>query len=179
MAKNTLTDEQKAIIKRLTDEFTKLNEPAPTSMGLIDVSGIMEDSRLEKEFNNECELANKTFGKLKCDAMLKDMESIRGDLKKLGLDAKRSYEGAHSFEIYPTHKPFNDLDYYQKVRIEYKDSHHYERKHKSLIRRVTAQYCVGTQHSQVTNVTSPTFSEFIKTQTFKDKLKYLYEQTIN
>lgn len=178
MAKNNLTLEQKEIIKQLTDEFTKLNNTTPISTGLIDVNEIMETSRLEKEFENECTLANKTFSKLKCDAMLKDMESIRGDLALLNLGVQRSYEGSHSFEIYPTHKPYDKIEHYHMVRIEYKDSHHYERTLNKLKRNISCQYRISMSISQVSNVVSPTFAEFIKTQSFKEKLKYLYELTI-
>jgi len=48
MAKSNLTDTQKSILKRLTDEFTQLNAVAPEPQGLIDVAGIMEQTRLEK-----------------------------------------------------------------------------------------------------------------------------------
>ena len=178
MAKNTLTLEQKAIIKRLTDEFTKLNEPAPTSMGLIDVSGIMEDARIEKEFMHECDLANRTFSNLKCNQMFKDMESIKGDLAMLNLAVKRSYECSHSFEIYPTHKPIEELEYYHKLRVEYKNTHHYEKKCNKLTRHIDCQYGVSMQVSQITSIDPIPFNEFIQSKWFKDNLKYLYEQTI-
>ena len=178
MAKTSLTQGQKEIIKRLTDEFTQLNAVAPEPQGLIDVAGIMEQSRLEKQFINECDMADKTFHKLKCDTMLKDMETIRGDLAKLNLGIQRSYEGADSFEIFPTHKPFKEIDYYYKLRIEYKASHHYERQYGKLKRKVNSRYCVRFQNNQIFHTSKDTFAELIQTENFKDKLKYLYEATI-
>jgi len=178
MSKNNLTLEQKSIIKRLSDEFEKLNVSIPVSMGLIDISGIKEDARLEKEFNNECTLANSTFNRLKCDAMLKDMESIKGDLALLNLGVKRSYHNSDSFEIYPTHKPYDEVEHYYKIRIEYKDSHFYERKYKSIERNVQCRYCVSMDFNQISSVRKDTFAEFIQHPIVKDKLKYLYEQTI-
>lgn len=179
MAKANLTPTQKAIIKALTDEFTQLNEVQPEPQGLIDVSGIMEQARLEKEFNHECEIANKTFTKLKCDAMLKDMESIRGDLAKLNLGIRRSYEGAESFEIFPTHKPIEQIEYNNKFRIEYRDSHHYERKLGGITRYIQCRYCIRFEKNSIFHISRETFGELIATEDFKEKLKYLYEQTIN
>jgi len=178
MAKNNLTAEQKTIIKRLTDEFTKLNEPAPISMGLIDVGSIIEDARIEKEFENECDLANKAFANLKITQMIKDMESIKGDLKLLNLAVKRSYEGSHSFEIYPTHKPIEQLEHYNKLRLDYKNTHNYEKKCNKLTRHIDCQYGVRMDVSQISHTNPIPFNEFIKNCWFKDKLKYLYEQTI-
>ncbi len=178
MAKSNLTDTQKNIIKRLTDEFTQLNAVAPEPQGLIDVAGIMEQSRLEKEFNHECNIANKAFTKLKCDAMLKDMETIRGDLAKLNLDVKRSYEGAESFEIFPTHKPYNKLSGNEKLIMEYRDSHHYPRKLGHLQINVSCQYSVRFQISSLFYTTRDTFIELIQTDSFKKELKYLYERSL-
>jgi hypothetical protein len=177
MAKN-LTSTQKDIIKRLTDEFTQLNAVTPEPLGLIDVAGIMEKSRLEKQFNHECDQANKTFTKLKCDAMLKDMETIRGDLAKLNLGIKRSYENAESFEIYPTHKPYEQLEYYHKFRIEYRDSHHYERQFNGIKRNVSCKYCVRFEKNSIFYISRETFVEMIQCNDFKEKLKYLYEATL-
>lgn len=178
MAKTSLTQGQKEIIKRLTDEFTQLNEVAPEPQGLIDVAGIMEQSRLEKQFMNECDMADKTFKKLKCDAMLKDMESIRGDLAKLNLGIQRSYEGAESFEIFPTNKPFDKIEHYYKFRIEYKASHHYERQFGKLKRNVNCRYCVRFENNQIFHTSKETFAELIQTENFKEKLKYLYEASL-
>lgn len=178
MAKSNLTDTQKNIIKRLTDEFTQLNEVAPEPQGLIDVAGIMEQSRLEKQFNHECDMANKAFTKLKCDAMLKDMETIRGDLAKLNLGIKRSYEGAQSIEIYPTHKPYEQIEHYYKFRIEYKDSHHYERQFYGIKRRIDCKYCISFDKNSIFRISRETFKEFIQCNDFKEKLKWLYEATL-
>ena len=178
MAKNNLTSEQKEIIKQLTDEFTKLNNTTPISTGLIDVNEIMETSRLEKEFGNECTLANKTFSKLKCDAMLKDMETIRGDLALLNLGIKRSYEGAESIEIFPTHKPYEQIDHYYKFRIDYKDSHHYERQLGSIKRNVQCKYCIRFEKNSIFSISRETFVEMIQCNEFKEKLKWLYEATL-
>lgn len=178
MAKSNLTDTQKNIIKRLTDEFTQLNAVAPEPQGLIDVAGIMEQSRLEKQFNHECDMANKAFTKLKCDAMLKDMETIRGDLAKLNLGIKRSYEGAESIEIYPTHKPYAEVEHYYKFRIEYKDSHHYERQLGSIKRRVDCKYCISFEKNSIFRISRETFVEMIQSNDFKEKLKWLYEATL-
>ena len=178
MAKSNLTDTQKNIIKRLTDEFTQLNAVAPEPQGLIDVAGIMEQSRLEKEFNHECNMANKAFTKLKCDAMLKDMETIRGDLAKLNLGIKRSYEGAQSIEIFPTHKPYAEVEHYYKFRIEYKDSHHYERQLGSIKRNVQCKYCISFVKNSIFNISRETFVEIIQSNEFKEKLKWLYEATL-
>jgi hypothetical protein len=178
MAKTNLTDTQKAILKKLTDEFTQLNAVAPEPQGLIDVAGIMEQSRLEKQFNHECDMANKTFTKLKCDAMLKDMETIRGDLAKLNLGIQRSYNGAESFEIYPTHKPYEQIEYYHKFRIEYRNSHHYERQFGSIERNVSCKYCVRFEKNSIFHISRETFGELIATEDFKEKLKGLYEVTL-
>lgn len=178
MAKANLTSTQKDIIKRLTDEFIQLNSVAPEPQGLIDVAGIMEQTRLEKQFNHEVDVANKTFTKLKNDAMLKDMETIRGDLAKLNLGIKRSYEGASSFEIYPTHKPYEQIEHYYKFRVEYKASHHYERQLGNIKRNVDCKYCVLFAQNSLFNTSRETFGELIATKEFKDKLKSLYEQTI-
>jgi hypothetical protein len=178
MAKTNLTDTQKAIIKKLTDEFVQLNAVAPEPQGLIDVAGIMEQTRLEKQFNHECEIANKTFTKLKCDAMLKDMETIRGDLAKLNLGIKRSYEGAESLEIFPTHKPYEQIDHYHKFRLEYKDSHHYERKLGGITRYVQCRYCIRFEKNSIFSISRETFVEMIQCNDFKEKLKYLYEATL-
>ena len=107
MSTNNLSLEQKAIIKKLTDEFAKLNNTISIPTGLIDVNEIMESSRLEKEFRNECRMANNAYTKLKIDAMLKDMETIKSDLAILNLAVRRTYENSESFEIYPTHKPYD------------------------------------------------------------------------
>lgn len=178
MAKSNLTDEQKSIIKRLTDEFEKINYEKPSPMGLIDVNEIIENTRLEKQFNNECELANKAFSKFKRDEMAKDMESIKGDLEKLNLGARILGQFSESFIIFPTHKPYDNLDYYQKVTIEYKDSHHYTRTYKGIQRNISTKYSVGTNHSQICYASAQTFAEFIKSDVFKEKLTYLYKQTL-
>ena len=178
MAKTNLTDTQKAILKKLTDEFTQLNAVAPEPQGLIDVAGIMEQSRIEKQFNHECDMANKAFTKLKCDAMLKDMETIRGDLAKLNLGIKRSYEGAESFEIFPTHKPIEQIEYYNKFRVNYKDSHHYERQLNGIKRRIDCRYCISFEKNSIFSITAQTFGELISTNEFKEKLKGLYEVTL-
>ena len=177
MAKSNLTDTQKDILKKLTDEFTQLNAVAPEPQGLIDVAGIMEQSRLEKQFNHECDMANKAFTKLKCDVMLKDMETIRGDLAKLNLGVVRSYNGAESFEIYSTHKPYAQLDYYHKFRVEYKDSHHFERQLNGIKRRVSCKFCISFEKNSIFRISRDTFIELIQSNEFKEKLKWLYEQT--
>ena len=105
-----LTQNQKSIIKALTDEFEKINAVQSEPMGLIDVGGIIEEARLEKEFENECNMANEAFKKLKINEMLKDMESIRSDLKRLNLDVKQVNVGWCSFEIFPTHKEYKLLE---------------------------------------------------------------------
>ena len=178
MAKSNLTQTQKDILKRLTDEFTQLNEVAPEPQGLIDVAGIMEQTRLEKQFNHECDMANKAFTKLKCDVMLKDMETIRGDLAKLNLGIKRSYEGAESIEIFPTHKPYEQIDHYYKFRIDYKDSHHYERQLGSIKRNVQCKYCIRFEKNSIFSISRETFVEMIQCNEFKEKLKWLYEATL-
>ena len=178
MAKTNLTETQKDILKRLTDEFTQLNAVAPEPQGLIDVAGIMEVSRLEKQFNHECDMANKAFTKLKCDAMLKDMETIRGDLAKLNLGIKRSYEGAESIEIYPTHKPYAQIEHYHKFRIDYKDSHHYEKQFNGIKRRIDCKYCIRFEKNSIFNISRETFMELIQSNDFKEKLKWLYEATL-
>lgn len=178
MAKTNLTQTQKDILKKLTDEFTQLNAVAPEPQGLIDVAGIMEQTRLEKQFNHECDMANKTFTKLKCDVMLKDMETIRGDLAKLNLGVKRSYEGAESFEIFPTHKPYEQVEHYYKFRVEYKDSHHYERQLGKIKRNVQCKYCIRFEKNSIFNISRETFVELIQSDDFKEKLKWLYEATL-
>lgn len=178
MAKTNLTQTQKDILKKLTDEFTQLNAVAPEPQGLIDVAGIMEQTRLEKQFNHECDMANKAFTKLKCDVMLKDMETIRGDLAKLNLGIKRSYEGAESIEIYPTHKPYEQIDHYYKFRIDYKDSHHYERQLGSIKRNVQCRYCIRFEKNSIFGISRETFVEMIQCDEFKEKLKLLYEATL-
>ena len=178
MAKTNLTQTQKDILKKLTDEFVQLNAVAPEPHGLIDVGAIMEKSRLEKQFNHECDMANKTFTKLKCDVMLKDMETIRGDLAKLNLGIKRSYNGAESIEIYPTHKPYEEVEHCYKFRIEYKDSHHYERQFGSIKRRIDSRYCIRFEKNSIFSISRETFVEMIQCDDFKEKLKYLYEVTL-
>jgi hypothetical protein len=178
MAKTNLTDTQKSIIKKLTDEFVQLNAVAPEPKGLIDVAGIMEQTRIEKQFYHECDMANKTFTKLKCDAMLKDMETIRGDLAKLNLGIKRSYEGAESLEIFPTHKPYEQIESYNRFRIDYQDSHHYERQLGSIKQRVQCRYCISFEKNSIFRISRETFKEFIQCNEFHEKLKWLYEATL-
>ncbi len=177
MVKSNLTESQTNIIKQLTNEFNKINTAIPESNHLIDVNEIIENSRLEQEFLKEIELANKTFNKLKIDAMLNDMESIRGDLAKLNIGIQQSYVGANSFTIFPTHKPFQNIESYYKIRITYKNTHHLIRKYKDIERHIDCQYkiCFDGSFTQY----SKTFNEFIKTESFKDTLKTLYEQTLN
>lgn len=178
MSKNNLSLEQVAIIKKLTDEFAKLNNTISIPTGLIDVNEIMETSRLEKEFRNECKMANNAYTKLKIDAMLKDMETIKGDLAILNLAVKRSYEGSESFEIYPTHKPYDQLEYYYKLRVNYKDTHHYEKTFKGISIRIDCKFGLTIELNQITNTKPLPFDEFIKSSSFRDRLKTLYEQTI-
>lgn len=172
MSKNNLSSEQKEIIKRLTDEFTKINNSIPVSMGLIDVNEIIESTRLKQEFFNECRMANDTFTKLKNNAMLKDMESIRGDLAKLNLDVKRSYANSESFEILSNEKSGI------KMRIEYKNSHYYDKNHGEITNRIQCQYVVGMQMGHFSFASCKTFNEFIKTDCFKNELKRLYEWSL-
>ena len=178
MSKANLTTTQKAIIKSLSDEFSKLNTPIQISSGLIDVDDIMENVRIEKDFENECDLANKTFSKLKIAQMLKDMESIKSDLAILNLAVKRSYEGSHSFDIYPTHKPFDQLEHYYMFKVEYKNTHYHEKKCNKITRHIDCQYGVRMDVSQISHSNPIPFNEFIKSSYFKDRLKFLYEQTI-
>ena len=178
MAKSNLTETQKAILKKLTDEFTQLNAVVPEPQGLIDVGAIKEQSRLEKQFNHECDMANKAFTNLKIDAMLKDMETIRGDLAKLNLGIKRSYQGAESIEIFPTHKPYEQIEHYYKFRIDYKDSHHYEKQFGSIKRRVDCKYCISFSKDSIFNINRETFGELIQSNEFKEKLKWLYEASL-
>jgi hypothetical protein len=179
MAKSNLTQTQKDIIKKLTDEFTKINAVAPEPKGLIDVGAIIEEARLEKQFEHECKQANQAFTKLCHNAMLNDMETIRGDLAKLNLGIKRSYEGASSFEIYPTHKPYEQLEHYHKFTVEYRASHHYERKHGKITRQINCKYCVRFEQNSLFHTSRETFGELIATNEFKEKLKWLYEKTVN
>jgi len=178
MSTNKLSLEQVAIIKQLTDEFAKLNNTISIPTGLIDVNEIMDSSRLEKEFRDECNMANNAYKKLKIDAMLKDMETIKGDLAILNLAVRRTYNNSESFEIYPTHKPYDQLKYYHKLRVEYKDTHHYEKTFKGITIRIDCKYGVTIEINQITKTKPLPFDEFIQSSSFRDKLKTLYEETI-
>ena len=74
--------------------------------------------------------------------------------------------------------PYEQVKHYDKFRIEYTTSHHYERKLGSIKRNVDAQYCVRFQLNSIFYASRETFVELIATNEFKDRLKRLYEATL-
>lgn len=172
-----LTESQKNIIQLMTEEFSKLNSIEVKSQGLIDIAGIIEESNLETQFINECVAITKAFEKLKIDTMLRDMESIRGDLAKLNLGIRRTYENSDSIEIYPTNKPSHELVPSDKLRLEYITSEYTSRSLGSVSRSVPSKYIIRFRENSVFYVQGNTLAGLIATEKFKEQLKYLYKQT--
>lgn len=176
--KNNLTESQRNIIQLMTEEFSKLNSTGVESQGLIDIAGIIEQSNLETQFIKECQAITNAFEKLKTDTMLRDMESIRGDLAKLNLGIKRTYENSDSIEIYPAHKPYGELGYSDKLRLEYITSQYTSRSLGSVSRSIPSKYIIRFRENSIFYVQAYTFAELIATEKFKEELKYLYRQTL-
>jgi hypothetical protein len=172
-----LTESQKNIIQLMTEEFSKLNSTEVESQGLIDIAGIIEQSSLETQFIKECIAITKAFEKLKIDTMLRDMESIRGDLKKLNLGIKRTYENSDSIVIYPTHKPYHELVPSDKLRLEYITSYYTNRSLGNVSRSIPSKYIVRFLENSTFYVHRNTLAGLIATEKFKEQLKYLYKQT--
>ena len=172
-----LTESQKNIIQLMTEDFSKLNSTGVESQGLIDIAGIIEESNLETQFIKECIAITKAFENLKIDTMLGDMESIRGDLAKLNLGIKRTYENSDSIEIYPTHKPYHELVPSDKLKLEYITSHYTNRDLGNVSRSIPSKYIVRFRDYNVFYVQEYTLAEIIATKKFKEQLKYLYKQT--
>lgn len=176
--KNNLTESQKNIIKLMTEEFSKLNSTKVESQGLIDISGIIEQSNLETQFIKECQAITKAFEKLKIDTMLRDMESIRGDLAKLNLSIRRTYENSDSIEIYPTNKPSHELVPSDKLRLEYITSNYTSRSLGSVSQSIPSKYIIRFRENSISYVQAYTLAELISTKKFNEELKYLYKQTL-
>lgn len=173
-----LTESQKNIIQLMTEEFSKLNSTEVESQGLIDISGIIEESNLETQFIKECGAITKAFEGLKIDTMLRDMENIRGDLAKLNLGIRRTYENSDSIEIYPTHKPYGELGYSDKLRLEYITSNYTSRSLGNVSRSIPSKHIIRFRENSISYIQTYTLTELISTKKFKEELKYLYQQTL-
>jgi len=89
MNTSKLTESQCKAVETLVSEFSKLNAPKEVSIGLFNVSLIIEEDRVKQNDINRIKASDKVFHKLLDDMIDADSIKLNSDLNKLGLQAFR------------------------------------------------------------------------------------------
>lgn len=113
-----MTALQKQIIKSITAEFEKINQPI-VDVGLIDVAGILNNIDNDKKMKVEININNITMTDILNDVIDRDIEILNKDLSKIGIVAIRKKN--FIVEIRNNDYPYGDgFFFYYKYKYQNK-----------------------------------------------------------
>jgi hypothetical protein len=92
-----LTVQQKSLVDSLVAEFTTLNNAKVVKSNLIDISGILDKITRRETFEKEVTIRTKMYKDKLTQRIIDDVNSIKADLKQLGLNIVGENSNVHIY----------------------------------------------------------------------------------